>query len=447
MPKKICFFTLGCKVNSCETENIRQRLCADGFSEAGSIESADICVVNSCTVTAQADRKCRRLLHRIKRNNPGCKTVLTGCFPQASVCEAEKLYTAGLCDAVTGNTNISDTIEAVKQLAFTGQKSFSVAPHKPGEVFEEFENGEFGDRTRAFIKIQDGCNQFCTYCIIPYSRGRCRSREVSSVREEAVRLAGCGHKELVMVGINLCRYGEDLGGSDGGTLCLADAVEAVCSVDGAERVRLGSVEPELLTDSEIQRLAAMPNFCPHFHLSLQSGCEKTLRAMNRKYTPAQYRELVGKLRGAFPDCSVTTDIMVGFPGETDEDFLQSLEFVRSIGFARAHIFPYSVRKGTRAEKMPDQISERVKSERAAQMKEVCDASERAFLEKMIGKRVRVLFEKENCTRFHGGYSENYTHIKISRKNVEKSLRRQSFYVIIKSVEQDGDLFCMGEICD
>ncbi len=436
----VCYFSLGCKVNTCDTENIKQRLTAAGFGVIDNISDAKICIVNSCTVTGKADKKCRQLLHRIKRTNPNCVTVLTGCFPQADECEAQILYSSGLCDIVTGNGNTAFTAEAVIRFIDSGERTFEIAKHCKGESFDNFTNSEFTDKTRGYLKIQDGCDRYCTYCVIPYARGHLRSKPLEDVKNDAKLLAQCGHLEIVLTGINLCRYGADLDGD----IRLIDAIEAVCSVEGVERVRLSSIEPELISDSDIERMARLPKLCPHFHLSLQSGCDRTLKAMNRHYTTAQYAELVCKLRNAFPDCAITTDVMVGFAGETEEDHKQSLEFVRSIGFAKIHVFPYSVRKGTAAEKMCGQISEEIKQRRAAEMAQVGKISRENFLSQMVGKRVKVLFEKENCTTFHHGYSENYTQIKIIRKNSQKSLRRMIFYVIILSVEDDH---CLGEIVE
>ncbi len=436
----ICYFTLGCKVNQCETENIRQLLTAYGCKTAVSAEKADICVVNSCTVTGKADKKCRQLLHRIKKLSPKCGIVLTGCLPQTAKEKARELFDSGSCDVVIGNTGTRLTAEAVMRYARSGERTFDIKPHTRHEAFDDFINSEFTQKTRAYLKIQDGCDRYCSYCIIPYARGDIRSKPIDSIIHDARLLAANGHIEIVLTGINLCRYGADLDGD----IRLVDAVEAVCSVDGIERVRLGSIEPELISDSDIERLAHLEKLCPHFHLSLQSGCDKTLKAMNRHYTTAQYAELVSKLRSAFPGCAITTDVMVGFAGETEEDHRQSLEFVKSMGFARVHIFPYSVRSGTAAEKMAGHIPEEIKHRRASEMDEVCRKTSHEFLSNMVGKRVKVLFEKENCTTFHNGYSENYTHIKIIRKNPQKSLRKQTFYVIINSVGTD---FCLGEICD
>lgn len=435
--EKIYFYTFGCKVNQYETENLRQQFQSLGYGMADSIKAADVCLVNTCTVTSSADSKALKLLRRIKKENPGCVLILTGCFPQAFTKEAESLTQ---CDIVTGSSDKRLIPSLLEEFLKYRKRIVRIAPHKKGEAFEKMENGEGSPKTRAYIKIQDGCDRYCSYCIIPFARGNIRSKPVAEIAAEAEKLSASGHKEIVLTGINICRYGADLaGGAD-----LADAAEAAGALEGISRVRLGSIEPELITDSMIERLAANSKLCPHFHLSLQSGCDKTLKEMNRHYTTDEYYLLCQKLRERFPDCAITTDIMVGFPGETEEDFRQSLEFVKKVGFARAHIFPYSMREKTTAARRSDQISGSVKEARAVAMKQVCDKSEEEFLKSMVGKTVKVLFERENSPEFYNGYSENYTQIKIPRKNSEKSLRRTIFCVTIKEYEKN---YCLGEISD
>lgn len=432
---KIFYYTFGCKVNQYETENIKQAFEKKGFETVFKIADAEVCVVNTCTVTANADSKCRQFIHRIKKENPGSVIILTGCFPQAFEEEAKAMTE---CDIITGSSDKTAIPALLEEFLESGQRIVKITPHKKGEDFEKMTNSEVVSKTRAYIKIQDGCDRYCSYCIIPYARGHIRSKPLSELKAEVERLAEGGHKEIILVGINLCCYGKDFKNGIG----LANAIEVACSVTGIERVRLGSLEPEMISDKDIERMAAQPKLCPQFHLSLQSGCDRTLSAMNRKYTAEEYEELCNKLRKHFKDCAITTDIMVGFPGETDEDFRESAEFVKKIGFARAHIFPYSKREGTPAARREEQISNSVKEKRAAEMEKICAESERKFLESMVGKTVRVLFERENCTDFHQGYSENYTQIKIPRKNSLKSLRREIFCVTIKKYENN---YCLGEI--
>lgn len=429
---KIFYYTFGCKVNQYETENIKEHLSARGFSTTDSIADSDICIINSCTVTSMADRKGRQLIHKIKKENPDSIIVLTGCFPQAFAKEAENMEDI---DIITGTGNKTQIPYLIEEFLKHHHKIISINPHEKNEKFESMQNTKYIDKTRAIIKIQDGCDQYCTYCIIPYARGHIRSKPLSDLKNEVISLANAGHKEIVLVGINLSCYGKDTGHR------LIDAIETACSINGIERVRLGSIEPELISDEDILRMSKLEKLCPQFHLSLQSGCDKTLKAMNRKYDTSQYEALVNKLRNAFADTAITTDIMVGFPGETDEDFNASLEFVKKIGFAKTHIFPYSVRKGTIAAKWP-QVNGIVKEERAKKMKEICKHSQTEFLKSQIGKIFPVLFETENSPNFHHGYTPNYTLVKIYEKDYVKSLRRNIFYVKIIGLEND---YCIGKI--
>lgn len=423
----IYFFTFGCKVNQYETESIRQTLAAAGHTPCSSENEAELFVINSCTVTHSGDKKWLKLMRRLRREYPESIILLTGCFPQAFPEKASELSEA---DIICGTKDRSRIPELITEFLENRSKTVSVIPHNVGDTFENAANTEFHGHTRAFVKIQDGCDKYCTYCIIPYSRGHIRSKPLDVLRAEVEALAASGYKEIVLVGINLSFYGAEMG------LRLADAAELVGSIDGIERVRLGSLEPELITDDDIKRFAAIPKFCPQFHISLQSGCDRTLNAMNRHYTSAEYFELAEKLRAAFPDCSLTTDIMTGFPGETEEDFDESLEFVRKIGFADGHIFPYSQRSGTKAAEMPNQISEEIKNRRAAEMSKVVSQSKIKFLEKEVGKIYPVLFEKEKSVNFHQGHTPNQTLVKIFRENSSKSLRKQILYVKIEGIEND-----------
>lgn len=423
----IYFFTFGCKVNQYETESIRQLLTAAGHTPCSSENEAELFVINSCTVTHSGDKKWLKLMRRLRREYPKSIILLTGCFPQAFPEKAAELSEA---DIICGTKDRSRIPLLIEEYLASRSKTVSVIPYKVGDTFEEAANTEFHGHTRAFVKIQDGCDRYCTYCIIPYSRGHIRSKPLDLLRSEVKALAASGYKEIVLVGINLSFYGAEMG------IRLADAVELVADIDGIERVRLGSLEPELITDDDIKRFSAIPKFCPQFHISLQSGCDRTLKTMNRHYTSADYFELAEKLRAAFPDCSLTTDIMTGFPGETEEDFTESLEFVRKVGFADGHIFPYSQRSGTKAAEMPNQISEEIKNRRAAEMSKVIGQSKIKFLEKQVGNIYPVLFEKEKSVNFHQGHTPNQTLVKIFRENSSKSLRKQILYVKIEGIEND-----------
>jgi threonylcarbamoyladenosine tRNA methylthiotransferase MtaB len=312
-----------------------------------------------------------------------------------------------MCDIIIGNKERARLITAIEEFLAQKTQLVDIPAHLNKEFsYEDLTVSSFGEHTRAFIKIEDGCNRFCSYCIIPYARGRVRSKPLADLRREIEQVAVSGYREVVLVGINLSAYGQ------GEDFNLADAVETACAVEGIARVRLGSIEPEQMDEALIARLAAQPKLCPQFHLSLQSGCDKTLRAMNRHYNTAEYAQIVQNLQSAFSNASMTTDVMVGFAGETEEDFLASMDFVERIGFAKVHVFPYSVRKGTRAEHMPDQVSPAEKERRAHRMGELTDRCRRAFLQTQVGLTEEVLFERKR----HGyweGYTKNYTPVHVA----------------------------------
>ena len=427
---KVKFVTLGCKVNQVESEAMREALLAAGFQEAAGGETADVVVVNSCTVTATSDQKARQALRREKKRNPGAVAVLTGCWPQAFPQEAQEFLEA---DVVLGTARRGDLVPRLLEYLSTKQRVVDIAPHQKGEKFEKLTISAMHGRTRAFVKIEDGCDRFCSYCIIPYARGRVRSKPLEDIREEAARLGEAGYKEVVLTGINLPAYGKDLGGD------LCDAVEAACAAPGILRVRLGSLEPEQLTPPVIARLAAQEKLCPQFHLSLQSGCDDTLRRMNRHYTTAEYRQIVGDLRKAFPNCAVTTDIMVGFAGETEEEFAKSLAFAKEIAFAKVHVFAYSRRPGTRAYDMPGQVPNRVKEERSRQMIAATLETQRAFFAAQTGRVEEVLFEQERDRNVYEGYTRNYTPVRVASA---APLQGQILQVRLTQALED---FCLGEL--
>lgn len=431
---KVFYITFGCKVNQYETDSLRSEFAAHGFSEADSAENADVIVVNSCTVTSSGDSKSLYSVRKMRKTAPEAVIALTGCLPQTAPDIAERIPEA---DIITGTKDRKALPSLVKSALAERKQIVEINSYGANDEFELTEYNGAEDKTRAFVKIQDGCNQFCSYCIIPYARGRLRSKPVDALRDEIARLAESGRKEIVLVGINLAFYGIEFG------LRLADAVELCCQTEGIERVRLGSLEPEMLTDEDLRRLAALPKLCPQFHLSLQSGCENTLKAMNRKYTAAEYLTLTEKIRSFFPDASFTTDIMVGFPTETEEDFSESMSFAEKVGFAKIHVFQYSPREGTPAAKLK-QLPKKIKEERADRMKALADRLHYEHLESLVGKTVPVLFERENSTDFHRGYAPDYTLIKISRKNSQKSLRNQIRRVIIEENRSD---YCFGSLTD
>ena len=399
---KIAFHTLGCKVNQYETEVMRESFIKSGYTVVPDNAPFDIIVINSCTVTAESDRKTRQTLNRFRKENPEAVIVLTGCMVQAF---AEKSKDLTAADIIVGNTDVAKIEKSVHRFLQEGERIFEVSEHKRTERFNTPNIKEFAERTRAYMKIEDGCDRFCTYCIIPTARGFVRSKPIADIKKEAEELAKNGFIEIVLVGINLTSYGK------GEDMNLCDAVDAVCEIEGIKRVRLGSLEPDHITDRMLMRLKAQEKFCPQFHLSLQSGCDATLKRMNRHYDTAFYRDLVTRIRNMFPNSAITTDIMVGFAGETEQEFLESINFAKEMGFAKSHIFAYSRRNGTVAYNLKGQISKQEKSNRSKRMIEVTNQTEKEFLEGQIGKTVSVLFET-NENGFSEGYTKNYTRVKV-----------------------------------
>ncbi len=429
---RIGFYTLGCKVNQYETEALKSAFSKEGFDVVCDEEQADVYIVNSCTVTASGDKKTRQLLRRLKRQNPNAVIALTGCMPQAFPEHAQLLTQA---QVITGSNNRKSLIEHIKQALITNERIVDITPHQKGESFEHMGVERFMEKTRAFVKIQDGCDRYCSYCIIPKARGPIRSKPLKVLKEEILTIVNNGYQEIVLVGINLSSYGKEIG------LRLIDAIELVCSIDGVARVRLGSIEPELLLDEDIERMSKQPKFCPQFHLSLQSGCDATLKRMNRHYDTAFYKDLVEKLRKTFPDCSITTDIMVGFAGETQQEFEQSLSFAQEIGFARAHVFAYSVRQGTQAATFPNQLEQKIKEQRSKQMIAVTNQTRLQFLQSQIGKRYQVLFEYTVTEEGTEGYTPNYIPVFVtSQQPLSTTIR------VVEITAVRGD-HCIGILVD
>lgn len=395
---KAAFYTLGCKVNQAESEYMAELLQKAGFEIVNPNDEADYYIVNSCTVTATADQKTRQSVRRFKRKHPNSTVILTGCMPQAFPKDAEKLEQA---DIVLGNKNDNDILDLINKHAAQKNRIIRLNEHQNGEKFAPCSVRAFGGRVRAFVKIEDGCDRFCSYCIIPKSRGRVRSKPLEDLKQEVTDLAANGIKEVVLVGINLSAYGK---GTD---FNIADAVETCAGVDGISRIRLGSLEPDHITDSIISRLSTVHKFCPQFHISLQSGCNKTLKNMNRHYTAEEYEELCNKLRAAFKDCSLTTDVMVGFHEETEQDFEESLAFVKRISFEKVHVFPYSERTGTAASKRGDSVSKQEKDRRASVMIAETEKIRQSYLKSQIGKEVQLLVEGRVNSEYLRGYTKNY----------------------------------------
>ena len=426
---RIAFYTLGCKVNQYETQVLSQQFAAAGFDLVEPTDIADVYVVNSCTVTSSGDKKTRQILRRLKRQNPAAKVALTGCFPQAFPDAAEAFTEA---DVITGSYNRASLLPAIRECLATGSRVVNITAHQRGEAFEDMKAGKFFEKTRASIKIEDGCERYCAYCIIPYARGPVRSKPLMDLKLELTELAAAGYKEVVLVGINLSAYGKDFGGH------LTDAIALACTTDGIERVRLGSIEPEMITDKDLEEMARYPRLCPQFHLALQSGCDATLKRMNRKYDTAEYRRMVGKIRELFENPSITTDIMVGFPGETEEEFASTLQFVEEIGLAKAHVFSYSIREGTAAARMSGQVDPQVKEERSARLIAATGKTRQEFLQNQVGTVQEVLFETQTGGLTHG-YSKNYTPVFVK---TDEDVTGAILRVEITGAEADH---CIGRI--
>ena len=431
---KFKIYTLGCKVNQYESEYIRQIMVLKGHTYTDKDIESDIFIVNSCSVTAVSDSKCRKLLRRLKRLRPDSVLLLCGCMSQAF---PRKYENFDVCDIVIGNTTRSRIPEYIDDFVVKKERIIDITEHdRKNEVFEDYTVCDFSERTRAFLKIEDGCDRFCTYCIIPYARGRVRSKSLETLRVEVDALANSGYEEIVLVGINLSKYGTDIG------LSLCDAVECVAQNPGISRIRLGSLEPELLDEEAISRLSKCEKFCPQFHLSLQSGCTETLKRMNRRYTNTEYSHIVDRIRRNFYNSSITTDVMVGFPGETEEEFNESLDFVTGIGFAKVHVFPYSRRSGTVADRMPDQVSKSVKEARAAKMISATEEKRKEFLLSQVGETSEVLFERLDKNGMYEGYTRNYTLVSVPFDGAE--LQGKSYRVRLTGIAEDH---CLGVIVD
>lgn len=423
---KFYIFTLGCKVNQYESQIMHERLINSGFDYTKEYNEADIIIINSCTVTSASDSKAVKLMHRIKRENPQSVLVLTGCLPQAFP-EDERFIEA---DIILGNKSRSILVSTIQQYLTNRVRIINVSKHETGDDFESMSISNFTERTRAFVKIEDGCNRFCSYCIIPYARGRVRSKPLDELKNEIEVLSKKGFKEVVLVGINLSAYGQEFG------MDLSDAIETACAVDGIERVRLGSLEPERMDEATIARISKQPKLCPQFHLSLQSGCDSTLKRMNRHYNTDEYYEIVENLRKAFDNCAITTDIMVGFPGETDEEFNESLAFAKKVAFAKVHTFAYSRRPGTVADRAENQVAESIKNIRSKMMIELTTKTQEEFLQSQIGKIEPVLFEREK-NGYYEGHTMNYTQVIVK---ADKDISNQILNVKITEADKNK---CVG----
>ena len=402
--RKAALHNLGCKVNSYETDAMAQLLEKAGYEIVPFSEIADVYIVNTCSVTNMADRKSRQMLHKAKKQNPDAVVVATGCYVQTAV---DKVKEDLAIDIIIGNNKKNEVVPILEEYFKENEKDFVIDINNTSE-YEDLEISTVTEHTRAHMKIQDGCNNFCSYCIIPYARGRIRSRKMDSIREELVRLAEKGFKEIVLTGINLGCYSD-------GEKTLIDVIEMADEIEGIERVRLGSLDPEVITPDFVERIGKCRKICPHFHLSLQSGCNNTLKAMNRHYTAEEYFEKCEMLRSVFENPAFTTDIIVGFPGESDEDFEASLDFAKKVEFSRIHVFKYSKRDGTVAAKMPNQVDERIKTKRSDILIATGEELVKKYNENKLGTYDFVLWEERkqiNGREYWVGHTTDYVEVAL-----------------------------------
>lgn len=402
---KIVFYTLGCKVNQADTASMENLFLRSGHQLVSFDGEADVYIINTCVVTNTGQRKSRQTIHRAIRKNPNALIVVTGCYPQTA---AEEVKAIAGVDMIIGNQDRAQIVQLVEERLAHRQTDTLDAVHKltASTAFEEMAAGDITDKTRAFLKIQEGCNQFCTYCIIPYARGPLRSRSLESIRTETQRLISAGFKEIVLIGIHLGCYGKE--NPDGPT--LYDAVKTVLDVPGVQRLRLGSLESVEVEPRLLMLMQEDARFCRHLHLPLQSGCDKTLQAMHRPYTTAKFKTLLADIKTKVPDIAITTDVIVGFPGETEADFETTCKFAESCGFSKMHIFPFSARKGTPAEKFAGAVTEAVKKERADILGRIDETMHKTFLQAMVGQTAEVLFEQPAGEDYFEGLTGNYQRV-------------------------------------
>ncbi len=418
MKKTVSFYTLGCKVNQYETNAMEQQFIKNNYEIVENTQKADIYVINTCTVTNMAERKSRQMLRRVKEINPCAVLVVCGCYAQVAKNELEKIPEIDIILGINEKNEIVQIVEKyMEEMADQDKRSQEeeIEDVSKQKEFLDFGDVTYTEKNRAVVKVQDGCNMFCSYCIIPYARGRIRSRRIESVVSEIEKIAKEGIKEVVITGIHVASYGKDFDNENTSKkIRLIDLLEAINKIDGIDRIRLSSLEPTIVDEEFATRLSKLDKICDHFHLSLQSGCDETLKRMNRKYTTQIYRDAVATLRKYYPEASFTTDVIVGFPGETDEEFAKTYEFLKEIDFYRLHVFKYSPRRGTVAEKMPNQIDGNKKEERSNKLIEISNNAENKHNRNYIGKTVKVLFE-EFEDGFFKGHTTNYMMVKVAGK--------------------------------
>lgn len=409
--KRVAFCTLGCKVNQYETNAMTEQFINKGYKIVDFNDVSDIYIINTCTVTNMADRKSRQMLRRVKEINPKSILVACGCYAQVSKDELEKIEEIDLIYGTNEKNKICEFIEEYIESLNKINKNENYENEVVTDVMYQKEFLDFGttvytEKTRAVVKVQDGCDRFCSYCIIPYARGHIRSRKIESVVEEVRKIAEAGYKEIVVTGIHVASYGRDF--KDGTS--LIDLLEAIHKVEGIERIRLSSIEPTIITEEFLKRLTKLNKICDHFHLSLQSGCDETLKRMNRRYTTVEFRNATNMIKKVYPNVALTTDVIVGFPGETDEEFEKTYKFLKDIDFYKMHIFKYSRRRGTKAAVMPNQVDKKVQEERSRRLINLSDENTKRHNEKFIGKNLEVLFE-EREGKYVKGHTTNYIVVK------------------------------------
>ncbi|MGX9757224.1 tRNA (N(6)-L-threonylcarbamoyladenosine(37)-C(2))-methylthiotransferase MtaB [Clostridioides difficile] len=424
--KKVAFYTLGCKVNQYETEAMLELFEKDGYEQVNSEEYADVYVINTCTVTHMSDRKSRQYIRRVKKKNPDAIIAVVGCYSQVS---PEEILDIEEVNLVMGTNDRRKIVEEIRKID-ASKKVSTVDDIMKVKAFEEIEISQTNGKTRAFMKIQDGCDRFCTYCIIPYARGRVRSRDIDSIVDEVKKLAKNGYKEVVLTGIHVASYGKDLKDKD---IKLLDVIKQINEIEEIERIRLSSVEPILFTDEFVNEVLKMEKVCPHYHLSLQSGCDETLKRMNRRYTTSEYKTIVDRLRDKMPNVAITTDVIVGFPGETNEEFKQTYEFLKDIELSQMHIFKYSPRKGTPAATMENQIDPQMKHFRSEKLLNLSKENFSKFATKFIGSELEVLFEQNIEGNKFEGLTSNYIRVVVES---DKNIQGQILKVKINDVKNE-----------
>ena len=424
--KKVAFYTLGCKVNQYETEAMLELFEKEGYEKAETEDYADVYVINTCTVTHMSDRKSRQYIRRMKKKNPDAIIAVVGCYSQVS---PEEILSIDEVNLVMGTNDRKKIVEEVKKID-ASRKVSTVDDIMKVKAFEEIEINKTNGKTRAFMKIQDGCDRYCSYCIIPYARGRVRSRDLESIVKEVENLASNGYKEVVLTGIHVASYGKDIKDSD---IKLLDVIKQINDIEGIERIRLSSVEPILFTDEFVEAVSTMDKVCPHYHLSLQSGCDETLKRMKRRYTTEEYKAIVDRLRAAIPNVSITTDVIVGFPGETNEEFDKTYEFLKDIELTHMHVFKYSPRKGTTAATMENQVDPSTKHDRSEKLLQLNEENFNKFGQKMLDKEFNVLFEQKVGDNKYEGLTENYVKVIVESDN---DISEQILKVKIKDVKNE-----------